>query len=101
MITKILPGSECFRLVDTFGLPFDMLQELMHERNLGFEWLEFCYAAAVAGWSMRRLKALADEHFNNETPDEVTAAITFAYHCLREPDVWEQYMLRKKSHLQA
>lgn len=74
----VLDGRKCFRLVDTFGMPFDMLQELLHERNLKFNWLEFCQAACEAGWPMDRLKALADEHFG-KVPGEVLGCIAIAY----------------------
>ena len=56
----IISGAAAFRLVDTFGMPFDELQSLLRERGAGFDWPEFCAEAIRAGWGLRRLRALVE-----------------------------------------
>lgn len=57
-IKHVLPGDMCFKLCDTYGIPFDVLQELLRERKLAFNWSEFCRSAVNAGWSPYRLQEL-------------------------------------------
>jgi alanyl-tRNA synthetase len=35
--SKVLPGSELFRLYDTFGLPLDLAQDVADERGIGLD----------------------------------------------------------------
>lgn len=56
----LMSGADAFRLCDTHGLPFDMLQELLRERGQGFDWYGFCEAAAKAGWSADRCRELLE-----------------------------------------
>ena len=71
MDRPILPGDKCFRLVDTFGLPFDDLQDLLHERQIAFDWLGFCRAAAKARWP----------------PDKLLSFLGFSGHSFQEAPV--------------
>lgn len=54
----IMSGEDSFRLCDTFGLPFDMLQELLREKGMAFDWFGFCVSAAKAGWVPGKLKEM-------------------------------------------
>ena len=49
----ILSGEYIFKLVDTYGLPMDMVNETLRERGLGFNVVEFVKCAILAGWGRR------------------------------------------------
>lgn len=61
---QILNGAACFRLLDTYGMPFDLLQEMLKERDMAFDWEGFCDEAAYANFPIQRVREFAEEHFS-------------------------------------
>lgn len=50
-------GATAFYLVDTIGLPLDLLKDELREKHCGFDVLGFVLAARSAGWPNKRIRA--------------------------------------------
>lgn len=48
-------GAEIFKLVDTHGLPLDIINMSLREKNAFFNCEEFIAAAKTAGWTPKRI----------------------------------------------
>ncbi len=53
---KIVSGHEVFKLVDTHGLPLDIIVLELRDRGLGFNVHEFIDSALLAKWTPKRIK---------------------------------------------
>lgn len=63
-IKPVVDGRWIFQLMDTQGLPFDMINEMLKEYGLCFDLGGFLVAAVKSGnFSKRRLHALLDDSF--------------------------------------
>lgn len=60
-----LDGAACFKLVDTFGLPFPVLRDELKKRQLLFDVREFVKAALKAGWKGKKVLATLTEDIPN------------------------------------
>lgn len=73
----VLDGARCFTLVDTFGMPFDMMLEVLKERGLTFNWVEFVRAALGYGWKIEKLRDIVETAFpKKECPPVLINTIT-------------------------
>ena len=54
--TRILDGNYVFKLVDTHGLPLDIIVLELRDRGEGFDVVEFIKAAYKAGWKKKRIE---------------------------------------------
>lgn len=52
---KIVKGSEVFRLVDTYGIPLDIVVLEFRQKGLGFNIKTFIDSALKAGWKKKRI----------------------------------------------
>ena len=51
----ILSGHDIFKLVDTFGLPLDIIVLELRDRNAAFNVAEFIESASRARWKKERV----------------------------------------------
>jgi len=75
----IISGKKAFQLVDTYGMPFDMLQELCRERDCAVNWSEFCYFGINAGWPLSKLRGYVennDVELHQEAASQLINTIT-------------------------
>jgi alanyl-tRNA synthetase len=53
---RVIDGAAVFRLMDTHGVPFEVIQEELRHRQLAFDVFAFCEAAANSrNWKPSRL----------------------------------------------
>lgn len=52
---NILGGDKVFKLVDTWGLPLDIIVMELRDKGMGFNVLEFVQSAKKAGWKKERV----------------------------------------------
>lgn len=58
MVSTLINGKETFRLVDTFGFPLELVNDVIREHGMGFNVVEFIEAAlASKNYTYDRIKA--------------------------------------------
>lgn len=78
---KIMDGHKMFRIMDSFGLPFEVIVDELALRGMAFNVYEFCQAAAASGnYSAKRLYRLLKAHAPSDEAAELSAvAVMKAY----------------------
>lgn len=72
--TPIISGAFIFQLIDSIGLPLDIIIQELKERHLAFDMVGFIQAAKDStNYTPKRLKALFNENrpVNDENFDEL------------------------------
>lgn len=81
--TPVISGAFIFRLVDSIGMPLDLLIQELKDKHLAFDMLGFIQAAKKSkNYTPKRLKALFNENrpIDDDGFDElVDCAIRRAY----------------------
>lgn len=54
MSKEIVNGSEVFKLVDTHGIPLDVIVLELRDKNRAFNIAQFIEAASLQGWPEKR-----------------------------------------------
>ena len=77
--TKIVDGGKIFKLVDTWGLPLDIIVMELRERGLGFNVLQFAQSAKKAGWKSGRVHWMLKSSGNVGGWEKCLEVIKFVY----------------------
>ncbi len=75
----MISGYEVFKLMDTYGLPLDIIVMELREKKMGFNVVEFIEAAKKAGWKSSRVRWTLLSTGNKGGDDKVIEAIDFIY----------------------
>lgn len=76
----VLPGKFVFMLMDSRGLPLDVIQDVLREEDAAFNLKEFVEAAkASQNYSLERLLRLLKEHAP-EMPRKWLAVVEEVWH---------------------
>lgn len=76
---KIIDGGLIFKLVDTHGLPLDIIVMELRDKELGFNILEFVQAAKKAGWKQERVLWMLKSTGNVGGEEQTNIIISFVY----------------------
>ena len=66
---SVMNGELAFRLVDTYGLPLEVVILKVQERGLFIDWVTFAKVATASGWNNQRINAcrrLANSHYTEK-----------------------------------
>lgn len=67
--------SGVFPLVDTHGLPLDMVAEYLNNKDMAVDWLDFYESAMKAGWTevraLQHIYSAAEDVFGLEFRDNL------------------------------
>lgn len=78
--SKILPGGEVFRLYDTFGLPWDMVEEIAHERGFALDRAGFDSEMMMQRERARRSWKGGDAVAGQEIYEDLSRRYTVQFH---------------------
>ena len=60
---KVMHGNDCFKAVDTHGIPVEVMTQVLWERNAVPDWRGFVVSALDHGWSMETIERRCRREF--------------------------------------
>lgn len=97
---QLIDGELIFKLIDSHGLPLDMIIDTCDDNNSSIKWVEFIQAAWEHGWLSyqvyEKIKHSLDESINFSHNEEVKNSIlysTMLFICQND-DFYKPYLIK-------
>ena len=71
--------ANTFKMFDAYGLPLDIMLDLMKDNNMIPDWIDFCNEAMISGWKNKtiidRVKDAVETVYGTDFTEEVLSRL--------------------------